>query len=92
MSKARRSQPIEDKRSSDWGSYEYTPRDDKGLRLVAEMKFMPYDLLGQWLAPDLAPTIDEPRDEAEGKKKRGGKRDDVPWTWPAKMALPQLSC
>src|SRR5260370_30582444 len=83
MGRARRSQPIEDTHRSDWGSYEYTPRDDRGLLLVAEMKFVPYDLLGQWLAPGLASAMDEPRDvtksETKGKKQRGGKRDDVPW-------------
>lgn len=91
MSRARRSQPIEDTHRSDWGSYEYTPRDDRGLLLVAEMKFVPYDLLGQWLAPDLAPPIDEPRDETKsetkGKKQRGGKRDDVPWPLDRKKRL-----
>ncbi len=87
MSRARRSQPLADKRRSDWGSYDYTKRDDRGLLFIAEMKFVPYDLLGQWLAPDLAPAIDEPRDETEGKKKRGGKRDDVPWPLDRKKRL-----
>lgn len=88
MSRARRSQPpIEDTHRSDWGSYEYTLRDDKGLLFVAEMKFVPYDLLGQWLAPKLAPAIDEPRDETESKKKRGGKRKDIPWPLDRKKRL-----
>ena len=91
MSKARRSQPIEDIHRSDWGSYEYTPRDDRGQLFVADMKFVPYDLLGQWLAPDLEPAIDEPRDETKGetksKKQRGGKRDDVPWPLDRKKRL-----
>ncbi len=91
MSRARPAQPIEDKRRSDWGSYEYTLRDDKGLRLVAEMKFVPYDLLGQWLDLELAPATLEPRDETQsktkGKKPRGGKRDDVPWPRDRKKRL-----
>jgi len=90
MSKARPAQPIrETTHRSDWGSYEYTKRDDRGLLLIAEMKFVPYDLLGQWLAPGLAPAIDEPRneDETKGKKKRGGKRDDVPWPLDRKKRL-----
>lgn len=91
MSKARPAQPIETTHRSDWGSYEYTPRDDKGLLLIAEMKFVPYDLLGQWLAPDLTPATLEPRDEmkdeAKGKKPRGGKRDDVPWPLDRKKRL-----
>jgi hypothetical protein len=79
MSRAHRSPSREETRRSDWGSYEYTERDDRGLRLIAEMKFMPYDVLGQWLDPDLAPATLEPGDETESKKQRGGKRDDLPW-------------
>src|SRR5260370_41443226 len=70
MSRARGPQPTrETTRRADWGSYEYTRRDDRGLFFVAEMKFVPFDLLGQWLAPDLAPAVDEPRDETQGKKR-----------------------
>ncbi len=92
MSKARRSQPpIEDTHRSDWGTFEYTLRDDKGLLLIAEMKFVPYDLLGQWLDPDLAPAIDELRNEEQsktkGKKPRGGKRKGVPWPRDCKKRL-----
>ena len=91
MSRARPAQPIEDTHRSDWGSFEYTERDDRGLLFIAEMKFVPYDLLGQWLAPNLAPAIDVPRDKTQSKTKekkpRGGKRDDVPWPLDHKKRL-----
>jgi hypothetical protein len=87
MSRARRSPTREDTRRSDWGSYDYTERDDRGLLLLAQMKFVPYDLLGQWLAPGLASAIDEPPDETADKKQRGGKRDDVPWPLDRKKRL-----
>jgi len=66
-------------RRADWGSYEYTARDDQGLRFVAQQKFVSFDHLGQVLAPDLEPALDDFPTEEYLPGPRGGKRDDLPW-------------
>jgi hypothetical protein len=68
-----------DRRRSDFGGYEYTERDDLGLRLVAEMKFLPFDLLGQFLAPDLEPALHMNRKKPSAKMQHGGKRHHLGW-------------
>ncbi len=52
------------------------------------MKFVPFDLLGQYLAPDLSPAIDEPPDDSpDSPKPRGGSRKDIPWPHDRKKRL-----
>ena len=72
-------QSVGEKRRSDFGSFGYTKRDHEGLLLVASMKFVRFDHLGQFLAPGLEPATEERRSEPHKKKQRGGKRDTVPW-------------
>ncbi len=76
----RRSQDNGNKRRSDFGSYDYSPRDDRGLLLTAQQKFIAYDHLGQHLAPNLEPALDEPEDEQENLlRSHGGRRNALPW-------------
>jgi hypothetical protein len=81
ISSTRRSSPLKETRTrSDYGSYDYTQRDDRGLRFVAQQKFVSFDHLGQYFAPSLKPALDESPLETENLPgKRGGKRDNVPW-------------
>lgn len=88
MTSTRRPQPPSDRHRSDYGCFEYTERDDLGLLILAEMKFVPFDLLGQYLAPDLSPAIDKPPDDsADSSKRRGGSRKDIPWPRDKKKRL-----
>lgn len=84
MAGTRKTTHSQEPRRSDQGSYKYTYRDETGLRLTAEMKYMPLDLLGQWLAPHLSPALEEP---AHPKGTHGGKRDDLGWPQDAKKRL-----
>jgi len=80
MGNTKRPQPASDRHRSDYGGFEYTERDDQGLLVLAEMKFVPFDLLGQYLAPDLSPALDEQSDDGADKPmRRGGSRKDAPW-------------
>lgn len=66
-------------RRADCDSFAYTVRDDVGLRFVAQQKFVSVDHLGQFLAPDLEPALDDSPAEERLPGPRGGKRDDAPW-------------
>src|SRR5436190_8851069 len=72
-------QSVGEKRRSDFGNFGYTKRDHEGLLLVASMKFVRFDHLGQFLAPGLEPATEERGSEPHKKKQRGGKRDHLPW-------------
>jgi hypothetical protein len=74
-------QSLSDTRRSDYGTYDYTERDERLQLIVAQQTFISLDLLADFADPELRPAIDEPRDETKGKSKkpRGGKRDDVGW-------------
>jgi hypothetical protein len=65
---------------SDYQSTKFTRRDARGLQLVAEQTFVPFDLLGQWFAPDLSPARTDCAEETAGEPRtHGGKRDHLPW-------------
>jgi hypothetical protein len=88
MNSTRRPQPSSDRHRSDYGCFEYTERDDLGLLVLAEMKFVPFDLLGQYLDPDLSPAVDGAFDDGAGElKRRGGSRKDAAWPRDRKKRL-----
>jgi hypothetical protein len=88
MTSTQRPQPSSDRHRSDYGCFEYTERDDLGLLVLAEMKFVPFDLLGQYLAPDLSPAVDGACDDGASElKRRGGSRKDAPWPRDRKKRL-----
>src|SRR5437879_4875297 len=77
-------------RRSDYDTWKKTGRDQDGLLLVAEQKFLRLDTLGEWWAPGYAPAIDGPKSPKEsleqatssnpsGKSARGGNRMATPW-------------
>ena len=76
-------EPEPEKRRSDFGSYKITPKDWKGLPLVAQQRYCRYDTLGEWWAPKYEPAIVEPRPEKQKQAGpgpgRGGKRTGLPW-------------
>ena len=69
-------------RRSDYGTYKVTNRDWDGLRFVAEMKFVRFDTLGEYLAPGFQPANDRSQ-TLDGQdtwtRHHGGKRTDMPW-------------
>jgi hypothetical protein len=69
---------------SDYGTWRKNARDQNGLLLTAEAKYMRMDTLAEWLAPGYAPTADLPSSHdvefgAQEKMPRGGKRTGTPW-------------
>lgn len=87
-----RSQPQSEKRRSDFGSYEYTLRDEQLQLIVAQQRFLSLDHLADFADPELRPAIDEPKKEQSKeqpkvKKPRGGKRKDVGWPLDRKKRL-----
>ncbi len=87
-----RSQPREEQRRSDYGSYEYTRRDHRLQLIVAQQTFLCLDHLADFADPELRPATNEPPEAPpEGqpapKKPRGGKRDDVGWPRDRKKRL-----
>lgn len=88
MTSPRRAQPGE-KRRSDYGSYEYTQRDERLQMIVAQQRFLSLDHLGDFADPALRPAIDQTSapDEEGVKKKRGGKRDHIEWPLDRKKRL-----
>lgn len=68
--------PSTDPQPAETANDNWTERDDKETLLIAEMYFLPYDLLGQHLAPNLEPARDIPREEEQNIPKQcGGGRD-----------------
>ncbi len=80
-------QSPEEKRRSDYGSYDYTLRDNRLQLIVAQQRFVCLDHLGDFADPALQPAIDEPADELSSQKKRGGKRKDTAWPRDRKKRL-----
>lgn len=78
MTSSRRATSPQEKRRSDYGSYEYNQRDHNLQLIVAQQTFLSLDHLADFADPDLRPAIDESV-EGEPNKKRGGKRDG---SWP----------
>src|SRR5690349_14117260 len=69
-------------RRSDFGSYKMTDRDWEGLRFVAEMKFVRYDTLGEYWAPEFAPAIKAPLMPVQHYallRHQGGNHRGIPW-------------
>src|SRR5260370_7645893 len=69
-------------RRSDYGTYKVTNRDWDGLRFVAEMKFVRFDTLGEYLAPGFQPANDRSHTldgQDTWNRHHGGKRTDMPW-------------
>ncbi|GCE15327.1 hypothetical protein [Tengunoibacter tsumagoiensis] len=71
--------PADEKHRSDKGSYKYTSRDHKALLFVAQQKFVCFDQLGQFLAPDLSPATEIPHSSEEGAPLHGGRRSHLHW-------------
>jgi len=86
MTSIRRSLP-EEKRRSDYKSFDYTLRDERLQMIVAQQGIISLDHLADFADPALRPAIDEPLDESGIKKPRGGKRDDVEWPIDRKKRL-----
>jgi hypothetical protein len=88
-------QSLADKRRSDYGSYEYSERDERLQLIVAQQTFISLDHLADFADhPLLRPAIDEPRDDktkSKGKQPRGGKRDDVGWPLDRRKRLHALA-
>lgn len=87
MTRTHRSPSPLEKRRSDYGSYDYTLRDERLQMIVAQQGFLSLDQLADFADPELRPAIDEPLDEQGIKKPRGGKRDDVEWPIDRKKRL-----
>jgi hypothetical protein len=76
-----------EKHRSDYRTWKKTSRDEDGMLLVAQQKFVRLDTLGERFAPNFEPMIEAvPKKEeatADGnspeKRKRGGKRTGLPW-------------
>lgn len=81
-----RQSPV-DLRRSDYGSFEYTLRDERLQMIVAQQRYISLDHLADFADAHLRPAIDEPEDESGVKKKRGGKRDTVGWPLDRKKRL-----
>jgi hypothetical protein len=72
----------EPRKRSDYGTTKFTPKDAWGLPFVAQQRFIRYDTLAMWFAPDFAPPTYEPREPRKPGQPgpgRGGKRTGEPW-------------
>ena len=77
-------------RRSDYGTFKVTDRDWDGSLFVAEMKFVRYDTLGEYLAPGFEPANDTSQtldEKDEWPRHHGGKRTGIPWPGESRKRL-----
>jgi hypothetical protein len=70
-----------DHHRSNYGTWKKQTRDDDGMRLVGEQKFVRLDTLCQWFAPGYARATSLYPPDNQPKEKHGGNRSAS--TWPA---------
>lgn len=64
---------------SNYGTWKKQTRDDDGMRLVAEQKFVRLDTLCQWFAPGYSRATSLYPPENQPKEKHGGNRAENKW-------------
>ena|SRR5579883_262010 len=72
---------MSDHRRSNYGTWKKQTRDDDGLRLVGEQKFVRLDTLCQWFAPGYSRATSLYPPKEQPKASHGGTRKDA--TWPS---------
>ena len=64
---------------SNYGTWKKQTRDDDGLRLVAQQKFVRFDTLCQWFAPGYARATSLTPPANQPKEQHGGDRSESKW-------------
>ncbi len=64
---------------SNYGTWKKQTRDDDGMRLVGEQKFVRMDTLCQWFAPGYARASSLYPPENQAKEQHGGDRSESKW-------------